>query len=157
MDGINGNVCFGTVEDMRQKAMANGSDFYEISHDEVKNPLHINTVEKLIKDVYKGFRSFAKSQPKDLDEKTLQQKYIELQQHDKDKMKFLTETHKTIADNLMKRKVPKKVYDAILYMVKTKKIELSRYHTEKEKDNAVYRMQNDLFNSCLVPTKKEHK
>lgn len=135
-------------EEIRRQAEACGGEYYTASYDTVENPLNIDEVEDLIKEIQVEFADLARRHPDKLD-KDLQQLYRDQHKDNDKKSRFLNRTHKTIADALMKRYVPSEMRDAILYMLKVKKTELSTDHTEAEKDKAVETMQNRLFNSCL--------
>ena len=130
-------------EEIRRRAEACGGEYYTASYETVENPLHINEVEALIQEIQSEFVDLARRHPDKLD-KELQQLYRDQHQDNDKKSRFLNRTHK-----IMKRYVPSEMRDAILYMLKVKKTELSTSHTEAEKDKAVETMQNQLFNSCL--------
>ena len=147
--GVTSSIQFATNEEIKRRAEETGGEYYTYTHDEVVNPLSIDKVEQLVKEVFKEFRVLARNNP-DTDIESLRSKYKHQHRNNKDKTRFLTETHSIIAKTLMQRELPVKMYDALLYMIRTKKIENSLNYTEEEKDKAVGKMQNDLFDSCLI-------
>lgn len=135
-------------DEIRRRAEACDGEYYTATYDTVENPLHIDEVGTLIEELQVEFAALARRHPDKLD-KDLQALYRNQHKDDARKSRFLNKTHKTIADALMKRYVPSEMRDAILYMLKVKKTELSNDHTEAEKDKAVETMQNRLFNASL--------
>ena len=142
------SITHATNDEIRQRAEACGGEYYTASYDTVENPLSIDEVEEMMHMVCEEFAELAaRNEEKNDDE--LRDLYRKEWSKDERKSRFLNHTHKTIANALMQRSVPSEMRDAIFYMLRTKKIELSKKKTEKEKDNAVETMQNQLFNSCL--------
>ena len=142
-----------SVSNIRKKAEECGGEYYTTTYAKVENPLTIHEKEKLIKEIYNDFLKY-KSSCKTSNEKKFYDTFFSKFIAENPKKKQMVEfTHKTLFDKLLKRKADPRIWDAVQYMIQTKKKEMSSDVSEAEKDKIVGKMQNDLFNSSLRPSR----
>lgn len=153
---INSSVVFASAADMQERARREHNQMSRWTFRHVENPIGIDDVRASVVRLRSSFASFAEKNLGKSD-KELCREYLRAVQDQakggdetaKGEVRFITDTHPTIARCLMRRVVPEQEFAVLMNMIGVKTKELDPEVSEEEKDRVVGEMQNTIFNMCL--------